>query len=66
MDNLKLITDQKPVEDQLWVDKYKPQFLKDIIMKQDNINKITQWMTHFKDKKSGYKGLLLWGPTWNG
>ena len=67
MANLKLIIDEKSIEDQLWVDKYRPQYLKDIIMKQDNINKITQWMTHFKDKKPGYKNsLLLWGPPGTG
>ena len=67
MANLKLIIDEKSIEDQLWVDKYRPKYLKDIIMKQDNLNKIHQWMTHFKDKKPGYKNsLLLWGPPGTG
>ena len=42
MANLKLIIDEKSIEDQLWVDKYRPKYLKDIIMKQDNLNKIHQ------------------------
>ena len=51
----------------LWVDKYRPQNIQDIILKKEYIDKITKWIEDFTQKKKDFKtSLLLYGPPGTG
>jgi hypothetical protein len=43
----------------LWIDKYTPKTLDDIIGHIDNINKIKLWLEHFYNKKSKTSGSII-------
>jgi replication factor C subunit 1 len=52
----------EPVESDLWVDKYKPKKLKDIIGHMSQMNEIIKWLQEWTIEKKDDRAVLVTGP----